>query len=315
MGGLVGKNDIIAFYGSLWRESASSDLPSFLSAKTPLPPFLCRRLAFGDQCFPVQGGWLEAMAGSSSALVRRLDAGRIALHWAVGGMTPQAFHFLRLEGHRMGDATPQREKLLSEAIALLNQLDGPFAASVADFTGLVVWIEQFDPAVSSLTSSSFPALPHSSFFTNRAAREVLPDTILPEERAWPLAENLYHESLHQQLSATILQEELFADDYDVRSSPRTWIPWRRASWEADRMLHALYVYSRLVPMRVEYRRMHELDPIEERCLVESLRRAVDSLAFLADAVERLGACFSADGLSLARDLVADVRSIVKTAAA
>ena len=252
------------------------------------------------------------MTGSPKGVLRRIEVGGHGLYWGTTDISSLVFAVLPLEGHRFARPVERHEKFLVNALRLLNGLDGPFSESVHAYLSILIWLEESEASVESLTCSSFPALPHCSFITDKALRHILPDTILPEDSPWALAENLYHESLHQQLSATILQEDILSDAYDARSAPRISVPWRNSEWEIDRVFHALYVYSRLLPMREQYARSRDLDPLAAFYIPEAIQEGRAALAYLAEALRGFDSYFTDTGKGLVTQIVNEARKVART---
>lgn len=299
---------VSAFYAALWAECEGGSPPPTLAPDAPLPPFLCRALAFGDERFPAHAPRNAAMAGTPDAEVRRIEADGVALHWAVSGVSPLLLELLPLAGHRFARPEAERAARLERALAELAALGGEFAASLGAWTGTLVWLEQWDEAAEPFNSSSFPALPHCTLITDRAAWQLPPSTVLPAPRALALAENLYHESIHQQLSATLLLEEMLRPEYDARRAPRIEVPWRRRGWEVDRVLHATAVYARLLPMRRAVLERHDLDPVERDAWSEASRQGAECVAWLADRLDESRGWFTAAGEALVEQVCADARA-------
>ena len=251
------------------------------------------------------------MTGSPVGVLRRIEVGGHGLYWGMGDISSLVFTVLPLEGHRLARPVERHEQFLAHALRLLNGLDGPFSESVHDYLSMLIWLEESEASVESFTSSSFPALPHCAFMTDKALRDIPPDTILPEDSPWALAENLYHESLHQQLSATILQEDILSDAYDARSAPKISVPWRSTDWEIDRAFHALYVYSRLLPMREQYARSRDLDPLAAFYIAEAIQKGRAALRYLAEALRAFDCCFTDTGKGLVTQIVSEARSVVR----
>jgi len=288
--------------------------PSYLSAEAPLPPFLCRALAFADPAHPEPWTWTEAMTGSAAGVVRKVGSRGPGVHWGTANVSPLVFTVLPLPGYRIAAATERREALLASALDVLAGLADPVIDSVRAYLGLVVWLEPSAPDAPPITSSSFPALPHCGFLTDGAACQLAPDTVLREDRPWALAENLYHESLHQELSATILQEDVFSDAFAAGSAPRIRVPWRRTEWELDRVLHAVYVYSRLLPLRRHHLRRSDLAPADVRGLSEAFQKGAAALAHLSHALKEAGPYLTRTGEELMAEIVGGARAALRDAA-
>jgi len=175
--------------------------------------------------------------------------------------------------------------------------DSAFAIDiVANFIGMLVWVKSDGPG--GITSSSFPQLPHLTMITDRVLHILLPNTPTGAESTWALAEDLVHEALHQQLSVTILEHDVFTADYEAATGPKIKIQWRDETWTLDRALHALHVYNGIVRLRREALRGSVLFD-DERLLVEqALPEANSAVAFLRQALQQHSRFFTDNGREL-----------------
>ncbi|WP_157179736.1 aKG-HExxH-type peptide beta-hydroxylase [Rhizobium sp. CF142] len=186
-----------------------------------------------------------------------------------------------LRGH-FGTTEPVGElsAKVGTALDILSELDVDALNSVMTWTSQIVWLEF--SALSSrtmLTSSTFPALPHCTFVTSKALRHLPPMTVQGEENPYFLAENLYHESLHQELSTWLVLGEVLDPSFDTATSRLISVPWREQRWEPDRVLHATYVYAGILPLR---RKAVSLGLVGSDCLAEG-ERALEYLRSQLDA--------------------------------
>ena len=310
MGVLVTARQIADFYRELWVECYSTPPPDYLRHDTAFPPFLCRSLAYGDPELPRDCPRLTALTGRPDGESLRVEAGPLCLEWG----TVVADSFLRdrlnLVGHRMAAHSPPRETWLRSAAELLSALSSPAAECVNSFIGLIVWLDVDANAPEPITSSSFPAVPHLTAMTDKSSRELLPDSYLPEASAWVLAEDLYHESLHQWLSATMMIHDIFVENYIAAEGPLIEIPWRNSRWPVDRSLHSLFVYSHLVQLRICH--LHEADVsfAEREAVVSALPAAIDAIRQLIPQLESERSCYTPLGQQLLDEIVAKARAVV-----
>lgn len=106
-----------------------------------------------------------------------------------------------------------------------------------------------------ITSLSVPNYPFSCFISKNAAFHLAPDIINREGGVFYLAENIFHEMVHNQVNIDLLELDLLHPSYNSDDSPKIEIEWRRTSnntkqtWQVDRAVHALWVYSYLVKFR------------------------------------------------------------------
>ena len=123
---------------------------------------------------------------------------------------------------------------------------------INDWCSLIVWLKKDinHPETTELTSTAIPALPFATFITKKIIRHIPPKTILPEINYYGIQENLFHEALHHQLSATIISNKVFTNPEFINEM--ILIPWRNCSWPLDRCFHALFVYNGVIKMRKEH---------------------------------------------------------------
>jgi hypothetical protein len=290
MAALVSAESVREFYRELWGSVHQGPDPGFFASDKPLPPFLCRSLAFGTPALPDDCSWIVAMTGSSEGVVERIDAGKgtAGLYWGVAGISPQLHDYASIAGHSVMGFSAERKAVLEKALALIAGLGGSFLDTVCDYTGLVLWLDT-PPGGSGayhIISSSFPGLPHCVVMTDRAAMGVLPDETFRSFSAWALAESLYHESLHQLLSATILQEEIFVDSFRADAAPTVHVAWRNADWSLDRSLHALFVYANISRMRLRLQALDMLDGTERDILARVQPHSIDAAKRLGEGLDR-----------------------------
>ena len=110
------------FYHDLWRLENGAEPPPHLNSGEPLPPFLCRRLAFGDPVVDLDCGWAEAMAGETQSTVEVIDVGGRRLHCCSIGLSPSVFEILPIDGHRVVQLTCQRRDALERALTQLARI-------------------------------------------------------------------------------------------------------------------------------------------------------------------------------------------------
>jgi hypothetical protein len=310
MSELASADSVRSFYRELWASEHDAPAPAFLADGEPLPPFLCRSLAFGDPAFADDCSWAEAMTGSSDGIVRQIGAGpgRKGLAWGVSGISPSLHDYVPIAGHSVTGYSEARAKVLEGALMLLGDLSDNYLDTVCDFIGLVLWLE-YDPRkgdAEQLIASSFPGLPHCVVATDSAAQAIIPNDGLQGLSPWALAESLYHESLHQVLSATVLQDEIFVESFNAASAPKIRAEWRNADWPLDRGLHALFVYAGLSRMRRKLMALDRLDGAERETLSRAHSESSHIAGLLAAQMDRHRAVFTAQGDRLLVEIQADL---------
>ena len=166
------------------------------------------------------------------------------------GIHASTYTSLPIAGHTPIRA-PGIYRWITESLAELANKDSERLVFIETWTSLIVWLlrDWKTPPDRQITSVAIPLFPHCTFLTERAIIHIPPKVIVPAVTYYALQENLFHEALHQQLSATLIFEEILTEDWKVH--PQIDIPWRNASWRIDRVLHAAWVYSRVTQMRID----------------------------------------------------------------
>jgi len=306
MTALASAQSVREFYRELWVSVHNAPASELLADDKPLPPFLCRSLAFGTPALPGDCSWVVAMTGSPDGVLHRIETGKkdFGLHWGVDGVSQQLHNYASIEGHSVVGFSASRKELLEEALALVADLGGAFLDTVCNFIGMVVWLKSDHERANkiSLTSSSFPGLPHCVVVTDRAAMGVLPNERFSAFSAWALAESLYHESLHQVLSATILKDEIFVDTFYAATGPTIHVDWRNADWPLDRALHAMFVYANIFKMRQRLLDLDRFNGAERDTVMRVQAESGDAAMRLGAGLDRHRAVFTESGNRLLTEL-------------
>lgn len=147
----------------------------------------------------------------------------------------------------------------AEAVQLALKILAGRAEFVRSQVNEIFWMRLRDGAEDDcITSASFPLWPGRIFLSNKALVHIPPNRIFDEPNLHALAENIYHEAIHQHINARVLAGAILTDDFDSSLSPKIEIDWRRDQatrnqfWELDRAYHAACVYSGLIPLRQEF---------------------------------------------------------------
>jgi hypothetical protein len=267
-----------------------------------LPPKFCSSLVLGA---PIPDGDWSPNTGYSRPQVSRINVGSRDLMVLSGVDVTDLTESLPLNGH-IGESNHELAiKNTSDAIGTLSKIDPSCASHVMDWMSAVVWLS-YDASArfSQLTSSSFPALPHCAFVTEKATHHIPPNCIRDSGSTYFLAENLYHESLHLRLSAHFLLTECISPDYESTESEKIDIPWRGESWEPDRVVHAAYVYANILPLRV---RAKEAGVVTEEIINPAIAAGIVALTHLSSRLHLCGCVFS----EKSQDLLADIQQQIQ----
>lgn len=168
-------------------------------------------------------------------------------------------------------------------------------AAVTNFVKTIVVVDRNDGVETPLvTSCTLPEFPGMIIFSRKALRHIPPSSVSTVESNYLLAENIFHESIHQLVNIGILFGGLLDDRFDSNTSPRIEIPWRQnldsrnSSWEVDRVLHAASVYVKLIEWRRSLLSNGDVDKETSDLISTSLSAAIASAGYLISALESHG---------------------------
>jgi hypothetical protein len=217
------------------------------------------------------------------------------------GFPPVLWQRLSLQDHRVCAPHDEIMNQLRSSMSLLDAMPDA-RALVSRFVRLLVLVDKsaqrVEPALGSLTSCSLPALPYCSFFSKKALLHLPPKELAPRpHHAW-LAENIFHEALHNALTIDVLAGRIFPRDFRVADHPQVEIPWRiddpalrNRAWPVDRVLHALVVYTGLHGLR-ELMLERPMEETERQFLRRSLPSARFAMQHLSSALRTSSGCFT-----------------------
>ncbi|MEU4953131.1 hypothetical protein [Streptomyces lavendulae] len=234
-----------------------------------------------------------------------------AFDWFDSDLPRQIADEINLSNYEIVEHTVERHAALIQALERLATVHPDGFARVHEFVRGFLWVG-LKPGVrtSSLTSSSDPALPYVIVFSDKARHHIPPNTVSDEPSHLFLAENILHEGVHQSVSFHVLQHQVFADDYDSKTSPKIEIAWRATQgearnqfWEVDRAFHATCVYNQLLRFRRAELDRDDLTASERASFQAAYNEGMPAVQYLMDQLELLGANFTNHG----RELLAGLR--------
>ncbi|MGE0762963.1 MAG: hypothetical protein AB7N80_06770 [Bdellovibrionales bacterium] len=200
---------------------------------------------------------------------------------------------LPLPSHRLSVAHDAHLDLIGEAWAHLHQVEPAIAAYAQRHIRFVFWMElrrEYWGEDERITSASFPNWPGCVFISNKALVHIPPNTLFSAPSTWALAENLYHEAIHQEINQSILRGEILSDDFDARTAPKVHITWRKHQenrnqfWELDRCYHAAGVYAGLLNWRRQLLATAGAEDLDLERVTHAAQEGQKSFEFL---IERL----------------------------
>ncbi|MFD0273413.1 hypothetical protein ACFVHB_05770 [Kitasatospora sp. NPDC127111] len=234
----------------------------------------------------------------------------VTFDWFDGKLPDEIANEINLADYEIVTHTHERRVALTRALDRLSLVHPEGIARVREFVRGLLWVG-LKPGVhmSSLTSSSDPALPYVIVFSDKARHHIPPNTVSPESSPLFLAENLLHEGTHQSISFHILQHQVFADGYSSQESPKIEIKWRAGQgiarnqfWEVDRAFHATCVYNQLLRFRRTELDRDDLTANERACFQTAYDDGLPAVRYLMRELELLSEQFSPHGVALLADL-------------
>lgn len=206
-----------------------------------------------------------------------------------------------LENHSLVEPNRYIRKSTVEALKIISKVDWAFSV-VKNYSPAFGFLKLDDKDARPITSCSVPDFPTISFFSDIALRHIPPLSVHGGDSNYILAENIFHESVHQYVNHQILTQGILSASYTSESSPMIDIPWRKnkdgsiQKWQIDRVLHAAVVYTNLLNWRLEALKSLEND--KDNLLTffaDSLPYARNSVINLYKALEDNLDCFTLKG--------------------
>ncbi|NDL00808.1 hypothetical protein [Photorhabdus bodei] len=256
--GLVTKDLLATCYS---RRSPSLPSDSF-------PPYLCKRLTEDGK---VPANLKDVWCGTASESlpvytlewkeksIRFYDSSHSAILASYVPINP--LHIVEIDRRRLDLI---QESILQMAPYFTGQLDIIF-----DFTSTIVWLNARECGFS---GAAFHELPHCTFLSDAFFVAVTPSIILaPEHRHYIIFENLYHEALHHQLSASVMLETGGYYPNGVYYDERFYVGSRDKEWSIPNIFQAAYVYLNVLQTRIHY-----LRAVESKCVeIDSVRNSIE----------------------------------------
>lgn len=155
-----------------------------------------------------------------------------------------------------------------------------------------------------ISSTTFYDYPFCTFFARYGYFYMPPNIIFHEPNDYVIFDNLYHESLHQQLLIQIMLGKIFINHKFLSRDEIIPIPWRNSKWTIEHALQAAYVYIHLYHSRLVYslslKEGNELSKMNE-AITSSKKNAI----YLFDQLIRLKNIFTQEGYSLITQLMSE----------
>ncbi|WP_391205461.1 hypothetical protein [Psychrobacillus sp. L4] len=227
---------------------------------------------------------------------------------------------LPIKSHELISPTEEQENELSLALNHLSENYPVGYELFSKFARTIAWVrlkDEFKGKDSQITSSSFPILPLCIFVSDKAQHHIPPNSVSKESSYRFLAENLYHEAVHQAVNMNLLMFDIFVDNYNSQDSPKIEIPWRynqvkrNQYWELDRTFHATVVYSQMIRYRLNQINDTKLKVFERVAFEGSIISGLEAASYLSKSLLNCEQYFTEKGTELIKDLALDIDSIGK----
>jgi hypothetical protein len=311
---LTAREEIVYSYEKILSGSHSKNGMIMSGGMEQLPPFLCHKMIFGESFNNFPKNLNELFTGERSSILKSWKNDEACLFFLIGS-TDFPFQFdLPLDGIELAKETLKKWSKIKSILDVMKIEDTNRLHYMLKWTSLIIWVQlkQEKQKVDLLTSSSFPDLPHTTFISDKALKHIPPNIIFDSDCDYALKENLYHESLHQELAALLLHNNILSSEYSASTSKKVLVPWRNnAAWEPDRVLHAIYVYSNILPMRFEYLNKN-LKPDVKETLSSALSEGIGALSFLSDHMQEFKWIFTVDGKKVLKSIMAKAKNVLTT---
>lgn len=148
------------------------------------------------------------------------------------------------------ELSPEKVNLIQDSLGLMADLFPLQTKIIFEFTSVIVWLKANECGFS---GAAFHELPHCTFLSDAFFIAVTPSAIFePIHRPYIIFENLYHEALHHQLSASVMLKAEGYYEPANRNNLIYYIKSRDKSWSIPNILQAAYVYLNILPTRITY---------------------------------------------------------------
>ncbi len=278
---MLSRQEIVSKYRALLQEDLEVDHPAYGWIDL-LPPTLCRALILHRGIKTASSSIENAFVGASNGDLREVSGIKVS----VGKFNSRIFKSLPLEGH-LPLGVPGMCDWTAAALATLKELDDKALRFVQQWCSMILWVapDHENKPETVLTSVAVPTLPHCTILSVKSLRHIPADHVYEGASMYALAENIFHEALHQQLSASLVfGAEIMSDAIDKEIQP-IHIPWRNTSWEIDRVLHAAWVYTNLQRLRKRALSMPNTFGLELEIVKNAEQESQPKLTYLRSSLE------------------------------
>lgn len=303
---MLTRQKVVNHYGELAKTAQIVTTQSD-SKIEDLPPALCRLLAMQTRA----GKMEHPFTAINDSALQWIRLGEYQLAIYLADTALPVMQDLPLQGHQVSANTMLNLGYIESGLQSLYLLDETKLAFVAEWTSMIVWVERSSAfAGQLLTSSTFPNFPHCTFLSLKSLQHIPPNNVLGFPSDYALAENLYHEALHQELAAWLLHQPVLSDNYHSRETDKIAVPWRGGAWEPDRVFHAIYVYSHLIPLRQMAMEKLTLQWAEKTWLKDALALGHEALAYLTREMQEHLDIFQPDSMGTVQRILSQASETI-----
>ncbi|WP_232700250.1 hypothetical protein [Brevibacillus daliensis] len=284
---------------------------------------ILNKIDYGDLLFPfVLFGNLIGLQNINDQLLDQVKGKKINIkndtYLLVSQLPEDIWSNLPIRSHELITPTEEQEQELNLALQYLSENYPSGYKLFSEFARAIAWVslkDEFKEKDSQITSSSFPILPLCVFISDKAQYHIPPNSISKESSYRFLAENLYHEAVHQAVNMNLLMHEVFIEDYNSQESPKVEIPWRynqvkrNQFWELDRTFHATIVYSQMIRYRLAQLNNSDLKPFERLAFEEATTTGMEAAKYLSQSLLNNEQYFTKKGVELIQELASNIKTV------
>ncbi|OUB98421.1 hypothetical protein BK784_16875 [Bacillus thuringiensis serovar medellin] len=237
-------------------------------------------------------------------------------YYGIYKVDPKLLNYTPIQSHNIVKPSPNEKNIFINAMKHLKNNFPDGYKLVQEFVKIIIWVslkEEYKGRDSQITSSSFPSMPFGIFLSNKAEFHIPPNNIAENISFRYLAENIFHEAIHQAVNMNILLNDILVNDYNSKNSPKIEIPWRHSQakrnqyWEIDRTYHATVVYSQLIKYRFTQLNDNSISKKEKEFFKEACYNGVEAALYLSDCLLKQKEFFTELGVNLIQELYDDIR--------
>ncbi|MGG8018659.1 hypothetical protein PGO10_05710 [Klebsiella aerogenes] len=214
-----------------------------------LPPYLCKILT-EERLAPI--GILDKWCGSQGITypINTLEWEENKIFFYDRQASALLVNYVSVNPEHVTELSSEKVNLIQTSIKYMAYFFPSQTQIIFEFTSVIVWLKANECGFS---GAAFHELPHCTFLSDAFFIAVTPSAILePIHRPYIIFENLYHEALHHQLSASVMLHTKGYYEPENHNNRFYYIKSRNKSWSIPNILQAAYVYLNVLSTRISY---------------------------------------------------------------